>query len=219
MPPRAERSLDPVAARSECLAQSSFSCFFFSCPCACRSRVAAPAGTHWIRESEIPHGRPELLLERCGDTACIDRGDRFLLQLLRKAQCPAVIAAGERLRDLVAPGRQRRRDRRRKLRLRGGSLLRAAPATGETERDRQGRAQLRTFRSGLPPLQASGSSITRLARAEPRAPGEDPARASRPACAQSNMGPGGTQQTFPRNRAAATLRGDRRRGAVRRSRG
>ncbi|MGZ4315365.1 MAG: hypothetical protein ACXVRS_05980 [Gaiellaceae bacterium] len=62
--------------------------------------------------------------------ACIDRRDGFLLQLLRKAQSPALIAADERLRDLVTPGRQCRRNRRGKLRLRGDSMLGAAPATG-----------------------------------------------------------------------------------------
>jgi hypothetical protein len=61
--------------------------------------------------------------------ACIDRRDGFLLQLLCKRKSPALIAACERLRDLVAPGRKRGRNRRRKLRLRGDSMLGAAPAT------------------------------------------------------------------------------------------
>jgi hypothetical protein len=85
---------------------------------------------------EIPNGRPELLLERSRDTTCVDRRDGFLLQLPRNGQSPALIAAGERLRDLVTSGRQCRRNRRRKLRLRGDSMLGAAPATSETERSR-----------------------------------------------------------------------------------
>jgi hypothetical protein len=72
---------------------------------------------------EIPDGRAELLLECSRDTAGVDCGDRFLLEVLREAQSPTVIAAGQRLCDLVAPGRQCRGNWRRKLRLLGDSLV------------------------------------------------------------------------------------------------
>ncbi|HEY8629720.1 MAG TPA: hypothetical protein VIL73_04125 [Gaiellaceae bacterium] len=88
------------------------------------------AAVAWLRSGdaldsgeEIPDGRAELFLERARDTAGIDCGDRFLLELLREAQSPTVIAAGQRLRDLVAPGRQCRGNRSRKLRLRGDALV------------------------------------------------------------------------------------------------
>jgi hypothetical protein len=101
------------------------------------------AAVVWLRGGDAPDsgdeirdGRAELLLEGSRNTAGIDCCDGFLLKLLREGQSPAVIAAGQRLRDLVAPGRQCRGNRCRKLRLRGDSTLGAAPATGEAERDR-----------------------------------------------------------------------------------
>ena len=193
---------------SECLAQSSRSCFFFL------ALVLAALG--WLhgrthRFGRGVYGRFELLLERSRDTARIDRR-WFPLQLLRKARA-RTDRRFERLRDLVS-GTQCRRNRPGKLRLLGGSMP-GRSATGETERDRRAPSSGRFARVFLRcKLQAS---ITRPARAGSRARGEDPARASRPACARSDMGPGGTQQTFPRDRATSTRRGDRRRAAVRRS--
>jgi hypothetical protein len=71
------------------------------------------AAVEWLRGGdaldsgdEIRDGRAELLLEGSWDTVGVDCRDGFVLQLLRESQSPAVIAAGQRARDLVTPGRQ-----------------------------------------------------------------------------------------------------------------
>src|SRR5207249_300140 len=104
---------------------------------------------------KVPDRRGELLLERARDPTLVDALDRLVLQAASLVECAARITGVEGRGDLVAPRRKLRRDQRGKLRPRSGAVFGSAPAAGEEQRGRQGRAQLTPSRSDLPPLQAS----------------------------------------------------------------
>ena len=157
--PVPEGPLDPVAPFCERLVQSfsSFCFFFFSATLVLAALVRLRRRNASDSRDQIVRRRSKVFLEGGGHASRVDRGERFLLQLLREARGSTGIAGGESLCDLVTSRRKRGRNGGRKLRRRGGPRSRAAPAAGETDRGRQGRDQVRTSRSGLPPLQASAN--------------------------------------------------------------